>query len=311
MAWNYSRYNNAVAQAGKQAYNIPMYCNCWMPNPRPNPGKPGNYPSGGPILTVLDIWKAGAPFIDMLGPDLYGGDFNDEAHFFHRRDNPLFIPETNTKEGPALQAFLAEDAICYSPFGIDSRGSVHAREYALLNSMMPVITKYQGSGKMLGIYRPTNTVQEIKLNDNVTINITFGRGGFGFRPRPATTNAPGTNAVAGGPGFGGFGGPGGPGAGGQTEDPPTQGIFIQSGENEFYLGGINMSVKAVSNNPDKEVWLKDAEEGSFVDGVWKMKSLQNGDEAGFLRGNDPGYRISPYRGSGPAVFRFKVAVYDR
>jgi hypothetical protein len=42
-----------------------------------------------------------------------------------------------------------------------------------------------------------------------------------------------------------------------------------------------------------------------------MKSLQNGDEAGFLRGNDPGYRISPYRGSGPAVFRFKVAVYDR
>ena len=37
MAWNYSRYLNAVAESGKKAYNIPMYANCWMPNPRPNP----------------------------------------------------------------------------------------------------------------------------------------------------------------------------------------------------------------------------------------------------------------------------------
>jgi hypothetical protein len=31
MAWNYSRYVNAVAEAGKKAYNIPMYANCWKP----------------------------------------------------------------------------------------------------------------------------------------------------------------------------------------------------------------------------------------------------------------------------------------
>ncbi len=43
MAWHYSRYLNHVAEAGKKEYNLPMYANCWMPQPRPNPGKPGNF----------------------------------------------------------------------------------------------------------------------------------------------------------------------------------------------------------------------------------------------------------------------------
>ncbi|MCX6321123.1 MAG: beta-galactosidase [Bacteroidia bacterium] len=139
MAWQYSRYVNTIAEAGKKAYNLPMFVNCWMPQPRPKPGKPGNYPSGGPIVSVLDVWKAGAPSVDILAPDIYGADFKDQVNNFHRADNPLFIPETSTTEGPASWAFAEHDAICFSPFGIDNRGSVMAREYALLNQLMPVI----------------------------------------------------------------------------------------------------------------------------------------------------------------------------
>ena len=40
-----------------------------------------------------------------------------------------------------------------------------------------------------------------------------------------------------------------------------------------------------------EVWLKDAWEGNYNEGVWKPKALHNGDEAGFLRGNNPTYSI--------------------
>jgi hypothetical protein len=292
MAWNYSRYVNTVAAAGKQGYAIPMYANAWMPNPRPNPGKPGDYPSGGPIITNVDIWKAGAPSLDMVSPDLYGADFKDEARNFHRADNPLFIPETNTTEGPATYAFAQEDAICFSPFGIDNRGSVTANEYAMLANMMPIITQYQGTGKMFGIYKSgKDTAKGItfKLNKDVTITINYQQG-FGFRrPVAAPTDGP------------------------PPPPPASYGLFIKTGENEFMVAGENISVSASSDNPNKETWLKDAWEGTYVNGVWAPEVLNNGDEAGFLRGDNPTYGIRAFRTypSKPAIFKFKVLVYDK
>jgi hypothetical protein len=294
MAWNYSKYVNSIAEAGKKAYNIPMYANCWMPNPRPTPGKPGNYPSGGPILTVLDVWKAGAPAIDFLSPDLYGGDFKDEAKFFHRADNPLFIPETNTTDRPGTYAFAQEDAICFSPFGIDNRGDVMIKEYGILNQLMPLITQYQGSGKMVGFFKSKgdSVGKDIKLNNDVMVSIKFQRP---FR-RPQSVTPAETNPA------------------GRQRDPSSYGLFIQTGENEFVVAGINLSVNANSTNPKKQVWLKDAWEGTYdSNGVWKPLMLHNGDEAGFLRSGDPVYRISAYRTnpSEPAIFHFKTVTYDK
>jgi hypothetical protein len=300
MAWHYCRYLNAIAEAGKKVYNIPMFANCWMPDPRPNPGKPGNYPSGGPILTVLDIWKAGAPSIDFLAPDIYGRDFLDQAENFHRHDNPLFIPETRATEGLGTFVFAEHDAICFSPFGIDNSGNIMTQEYALLGNMMPVIAKYQGSGKMLAIYNggqtteQANTSREIQLNDDVKISISFSRG---FR-RPTTTTTENSNNPF----------------GDRQQEPVSYGIFIQTGKNEFILAGNNLSVSASSTNPQKIVWLKDAREGTYDEsGVWKTIALHNGDEAGYLRGDDPRYRISGYRSSSPggAIFNFTVVVNDQ
>lgn len=40
-----------------------------------NKHQPGlDYPSGGATDTVLDIWKAAAPHIDIIGTDLYAAD---------------------------------------------------------------------------------------------------------------------------------------------------------------------------------------------------------------------------------------------
>lgn len=291
MAWNYSRYLNAIAETGKKAYNIPMYANCWMPNPRPNPGKPGNYPSGGPILTVQDIWKAGAPSIDMLSPDLYGGDFKDEANFFHRADNPLFIPETNTTDGPGTYAFAQEDAICFSPFGIDNQGGTMAKEYGILNQLMEEITRYQGSGKMIGFFKiQGDTIgRDIKLNNDVTVSIKFQK------PRRF---GPATEAKD---------------PSGRVKVPNTYGLFIQTSDNEFIVAGYNLSVNANSTNARKQVWLKEAWEGTYEDGVWKPLTLHNGDEAGFLRSGDPVYRIGGYRTypAEPAIFHFRAVTYDK
>jgi hypothetical protein len=61
-----------------------------------NPGdaRPGDYNSGGPAVHVLDIWKAAAPHIDILAPDIYYADFLKTAAAYRRPDNPLFVPET-------------------------------------------------------------------------------------------------------------------------------------------------------------------------------------------------------------------------
>ena len=99
----------------------------------------------------------------------------------------------------------------------------------------------------------------------------------------------------------------------QPQEPASYGIFIQTGENDFIVAGYNLSVSASSTNPKKEIWLKDAWEGVYENGVWKPKALHNGDEAGFLRGDNPSYGIRAYRSnpSEPTIFKFKVLVYDR
>ena len=68
MAWNYARYIGYIAAQGKKEYPLPMYVNAWIV--QPNDLGPGDYPSGGPEPLVHDIWRAGAPAIDILAPDI-------------------------------------------------------------------------------------------------------------------------------------------------------------------------------------------------------------------------------------------------
>jgi beta-galactosidase GanA len=67
MAWNYVRYIEAVVQAGKAEYPIPIYVNAQLPAPHE---RPGEYPSGGPHPAYLEVWRAAAPNIDFYSPDL-------------------------------------------------------------------------------------------------------------------------------------------------------------------------------------------------------------------------------------------------
>jgi hypothetical protein len=139
-----------------------------------------------------------------------------------------------------------------------------------------------------------NNSREIQLNDDVKISISFNRG---FRRRPATTTENSNNPF-----------------GGRQQEPTWYGIFIQTGENEFILAGENLSVTASSTNPQKIVWLKDAQEGIYDEnGQWKTITLHNGDEAGFLRSDNPSYRIGGYQTNPPepAIFGFKVVVNDK
>ena len=155
MAWHYAHYIDAVAAAGKAEYDIPMYVNAWLCDAQ---HKPGDWPSGGPLPHVLDIWRAGAPHIDLLAPDIYQTNFTDWCSHYTRRANPLFIPEMRRDDDGPRNVFSAVGeygAIGVSPFGIDSldplaAGAPLCGSYALLRQVAPLILAHQGKGEMAG-----------------------------------------------------------------------------------------------------------------------------------------------------------------
>ncbi|MGH9524552.1 MAG: beta-galactosidase, partial [Terriglobales bacterium] len=171
MAWNYATYINAVAQAGKQEYALPMYANAQLPAPQE---RAGEYPSGAPHPYYLDVYRIAAPSIDFYSPDIYWPDF---AYWIQRYDlpgNPVFVPEARLEPAPynAMYAFGEARAFGFCPFGIDSldRTATKAeppaieRVYELLDSIRDLLIPSQAAGMTRGMVlhdfspRPTQTV---------------------------------------------------------------------------------------------------------------------------------------------------------
>ena len=155
MAWHYSRYVNEVAAAGKAEHPLPMFTNAALNRPG---REPGQYPSGGPLPHLLDVWQVGAPTLNLLCPDIYFSDFAKWCQDFHRAANPLFIPEARRGAEGAANAFHAigqHDAIGFSPFAIEScddpAADPIAQSYEVLGQLAPLILSHQGKGTMAGV----------------------------------------------------------------------------------------------------------------------------------------------------------------
>ena len=148
MAWHYACYVEHLAQAARRIHNMPLYVNAAM-NSRGR--KPGEYPSAGPLAHLADIWKAGAPSIDILAPDIYDTGFKSWASQYAmplrpqdggKIKNRLFIPESRCCENSgvrALYAFGEHQAFGFSPFAIDQASSKETESvtqaYDLLNQI--------------------------------------------------------------------------------------------------------------------------------------------------------------------------------
>ena len=103
-AWQFARYVDAVARAGKAQYPLPMFVNAALNRPGQAPGE---YPSGGPVPHLLDVWRAGAPTMNLLAPDIYSSAFAAWCDRYRRPDNPLFIPEMRNSDDAAANALYA------------------------------------------------------------------------------------------------------------------------------------------------------------------------------------------------------------
>ena len=128
MAWHYACYVEHLAKAARRIHDMPLYVNVAL-NSRGR--KPGEYPSAGPLAHLAGIWRAGAPSIDILAPDIYDTGFKSWASQYAMPSRPqdgekvknrLFIPESRCCENSgvrALYAFGEHQAVGFSPFAID------------------------------------------------------------------------------------------------------------------------------------------------------------------------------------------------
>jgi hypothetical protein len=280
MAWHYARYIGKVAEAGKAGYALPMFVNAALIRPS---YAPGQYNSGGPLPHSMDIWKAAAPQLDFLAPDIYF-EFKHWCSQYDRLDNPLFIPEAAGGAVGAANVFYAvgqHGALGYSPFGIDGTDGEDdelSRSYDVLSQLAPLILENQPKGRVAGVLLEELTpAQTVRLGD-YTLHVS---GGGPRRPL--------------------FG------AGAPTQAAPFQpayGIFIAADRDEFYMAGSGLTVTFSADTPGPPiVGLATVEEGRFLEGQWVRGRTLAGDDTG--QGNN----ISLRGDRGPGILRVTLYRY--
>ena len=170
-----------MIEAGKAEYPLPMYVNGWVFG-FPKPGQ-RNGAIGSPMADLIDVWRAGAPKIDMISPDIYDFDFAQMCARYNRSGNPLFIPETrgfppNNLATRVLYAFGRHDAIGFSPMGIERPAAPDIEltsAYDVIAQLAPLISEHQGNGTMSAVLLGANDPpQKVKVGDYTLRGIVPG-----------------------------------------------------------------------------------------------------------------------------------------
>ncbi len=262
MAWQYASYIERIAAAGKAEYPLPMYANAALI--RPN-YEPGQYNSGGPLPHSMDVWRAAAPSLDFLSPDIYFNEFALWAGSYARPGNPLFIPEA--QGGPAgaanaLYAFGRLSAIGFAPFGIDDLGNAPldlvgitnpsespdnaaiASVYTVLSRLAPMILERQSA----------NGLSAALIEGEAQRSARFSLGDF----TATMTRAGGaSNAAA-----------------------RIAALFLQTGPAEFLVvGSGDAQITFSTDKPGPPiVGIESIDEEIFQKGAWVPQRRLNGDE---------------------------------
>jgi len=276
-AWAIARYVDAVAAAGKAVKPLPMYVNAAVSDPL-KMVDPKNYAAGGPNHTALDIWKAAAPHIDAIGPDIYNHDYAAYMKLldlYARPDNAMFVPETGNSRDYARFFFsvLGRHGIGFSPFGMDATGFANyplgavtldeptidafAANYRLFRPMDRVWAKLAYEGKTWGASEPTDPAADHKQELDLgrwKATVGFGQGQFGFDPPKGNT------------------------------EPSGGAVIAELGPDEYLVTGYHarVSFDLAAAKPGEHMIIDRVEEGHFdASGTWVFDRLWNGDQTDY------------------------------
>jgi len=269
--WNYATYVNYVASAGKEEYNIPMYVNAWMK--QSSQREPGKYPSGGPQAHLLDIWRAAAPSIDFISPDIYAIEsFDWICDTYTQRGNPLIIPETKFDADAAVRAFYTfgkYGAQGYSPFGCDGGPSAmddatgegpYTEAFGVLKNITSYINKYRGTEEMSGLYI---TGVDFSKGSVTYGDYTLSLGRLSYAAAQAMMGLSVDEA--------------------ESSSDAAGAIVFNLGEGEFLIAGLGPATVSVSIDPSLGVQcgIEYVDEVTFSDSGRMLSHRLNGDETSF------------------------------
>jgi beta-galactosidase GanA len=274
MAWGFARYVGELAAAGRAVLPLPMYANAWL---GPQPGQPeaGHYPSGGPAGRVIDVWKAAAPALDLVAPDIYVDDAKPVLREYDRPDNPLFVPESRIETGRLFWALGHHRAIGFSVFGVDDLrpGSQFGRACALLGEMEDVVTAAQAEGRIAGVLLEDGETEQafslggydvVARNARALLGQMLLDAGVGEPPPPPPPPRE-TEGAAVGP---------------SPAVARPFGLVLEEAPDTFLLVGQGVGLDFRRGTDLVEV--DSVEEGRFEAGRWVPGRVLNGDERLFI-----------------------------
>ncbi|MDZ7333488.1 MAG: DUF5597 domain-containing protein [candidate division KSB1 bacterium] len=252
IAWHFARYADEVAKAGKEAYPLPMFVNAALIRPNYHPGQ---YPSGGPLPHLLEVWRAAAPHIDFLAPDIYFKNFKEWCEKYDRSGNPLFIPEVANTQSPtnAFYAIAQHNAMGYSPFSIESLRDPDShpltKAYDVLRQLEPLILAKQGKGEMAGVLLDsTHHKAQVQLGDFI----------FNVRHEYSWPYAQKS----------------------EGEMPRFGGMIIMLEPDEFLIAGSGIVVTFEARSGNGAIaGIDRIDEGRFIGGIWSPGRRMNGDQS--------------------------------
>lgn len=294
-AWHIARYCGEIAAAGKVAYPLPVYANAALRNPF-DPGQPGAYESGGPTANVLFVWKAAAPAIDLLAPDIYFRDHRTVTRImelYARPDNPLYVAEIGSDGIFAryLFAALGRHAIGFTPFGMDYSdysnyplgaervddaslapfAALYARFAPASRDWARLLFEHRSFGAAEPEDPADGHRQRLQLG-RWTAEVSYGRPMFGNPPPPGN-------------------------------DPPSGGVLIvELGPDEFLVTGnrVRIEFRPTTSVTGRAPILARVEEGHFEAGRWVFQRVWNGDQT------DWGLNFS----AEPHLLKVRLASYE-
>ncbi|MBE5795050.1 MAG: hypothetical protein E7323_10275 [Clostridiales bacterium] len=293
MAWAHADFIEQIASAAKQVYDLPLMINVML-------GEQGFeeagicYNSGAAVGRVLEIYKAVAPHVDLICPDMYVPDrerYRRVLGRYARQDNPLFVPESPIGGVPnalyMMEAFADYGCIGMACFGagraVDGQGNLlpESREMALsmrtIANVASLLIRYRGTGRVHALVQQEfMDKQYLRLRDwHIEAKFISAQGSARW-------------------GMGSFLNPAAP----ENEDLFTargRGLLIQTGDDEFYLTGCGVKVDFRRRpNPMEEdsfpqltsrqngtLNFLSVEEGHFEGDEWICDRVRNGDESNF------------------------------
>ena len=300
-AYHVASFVEYVAKAGKVAYDLPMTANCWLDKAADTPG---DYPSGGPVARVHEVWDYCAPSIDVYCPDIYVPYFNKVCdRFVKSGTNPLYIPEaaTHSYAAPRMVYTVGHyHAMCYSPFGFDDIGKPFSaaqgylfgmdvtdpalktpqnfEEYAVLGKIlreaMPLLAERYGTTDLQAVCAEREAEKKKSLGLPEDMNPM---------ERMLAEAAAATKMIFGDLGVSvGFGG---------MMRPRNDGALLvcRTKENEVYMIGEQCDIQLFSTDSEKtNLDILRLEEGTFENGVFVPGRRFNGDETAQLKLDKPG-----------------------